>query len=303
MDDQFDLRDLPDAPVTEAPWYFRVGRYLCRRNIRGGARLLIEARRLGLLDRIAVYSVGEVKLRVPLWRPCNEWDEHDVNSYEAALIEALANAIRSLPGEQVTLVDCGADIGTVSALLVSRCKHIKRVAAFEPNAAAYPLLVQNLDALPVHTTAYRAAVGNFQGKGRLVSSPMDRSAHAMYIERDDAGDIEVRRIDDLELPPRQPVVIKIDVEGSEAAVVEGALRTIREASAVIVAFEAHPRVTLRTGSDPVMIMRALRAMRRDFVFEVDAMPQRRLSIDEPVFAQLPPEGVYNVIATSLGHEG
>ena len=40
--------------------------------------MLIEARRLGLLDRIAVYSVGDVKLRVPLWRPCNEWDEHDV---------------------------------------------------------------------------------------------------------------------------------------------------------------------------------------------------------------------------------
>lgn len=302
MDDQFDLRDLPDAPVAAAPWYFRVGRYLSRRNIRGGQRLLIEARRLGLLDRIAVYSVGDVKLRVPLWRPCNEWDEHDVKGYEAALIDALCSAIRALPGEDVTLVDCGADIGTVSALLVARCNRVKRIVAFEPNPAAYAVLVQNLDALPIRAGAYHAAVGNFQGKGRLVSSHMDRSAHAMYIEPDDAGDIAVRRVDDLELTPRRPVVLKIDVEGSEAAVVEGAMRTIREASAVVVAFEAHPRVTLRTGSDPVMIMRALRAMRRDFVFEVDAMPQYRLSIDEPVFAQLPPEGVYNVIATSLGHD-
>lgn len=303
MDEQFDLRDLPDAPVASAPWYFRIGRYLARRNIRGGARLLVEARRLGLLDRLAVYSVGNIQLRVPLWRPCNTWDQSDVNGYESDLIEVLTDTCRAMPGDGVTLVDCGADIGTISALLVARCRRIKRVIAYEPNPAAYAVLVQNLNGLPVRATAHHAALSNFRGKGRLVSSIHDRSAHAMFIEPDNAGDIDVLRIDDLDIEPHRPLVIKIDVEGSEATVVEGALRTIREASAVIVVIEAHPRVTLRIGADPVMIMRALRAVRRDFRFEVDSPPKQRLSLDAPVFAQLPPDRVYNIIATSLGHEG
>src|SRR5688572_26926640 len=58
MDYEFDLRELSNAPVREAPWYFRLGRYLSRHRIRGGDRLVIEVRKRGLLDRLAVYSLG-----------------------------------------------------------------------------------------------------------------------------------------------------------------------------------------------------------------------------------------------------
>ena len=248
---EFDSKVLGDAPLTTtAPWYFRLGRFLSKRRIRGGDRLLIEARKRGLLDRLVVYAlVDDVQLLVPLWRPCNAWDADDVRGYEATFVSSLSRAIRTLPG-RVTLIDCGADIGTVSVHLVARCKNIVAVEAFEPNRAAHAVLAQNLRGLPVRARAHQAAVGDFCGMGRLVSPPEDQSAHAMYIVPDEGGTIIVERVDELGLAPWTSCVIKIDVEGSEQGVIAGAARTIREAGSVVVAFEAHPRVAQRTRRDP-----------------------------------------------------
>jgi FkbM family methyltransferase len=300
VDDEFDSKELSGAPVTEAPWYFRLGCFLSRHKIRGGDRLLSAVRRRGLLDRLVVYSIGEnVELRVPIWRPCNQWVESDVRNYEFAFMRILSDAVCQLSGP-VTLIDCGADIGIVSAHLVARCKNVAAVIAFEPNAAAFRVLAQNLEAMRVRGDARHAAVGNFCGRGRLVSAPYDASAHAMFVVPDSAGAIEVQRVDELEIAHRTACVIKIDVEGSEVSVVEGASRTIREASQIVVAFEAHHAVAKRSGRDPVEIMHALLAIRNDFTFEVDTLTSRRIVAERNIFDQLPPHRVYNVLARSIG---
>lgn len=299
MDEEFDLRELSNAPVAEVPWFFRLGRFLSRHKIRGGERLIAEARRLGLLDQLAIYSLGDVDLRVPLWRPCNQWLEDDVLEYEAAFMRVLAGEVGALRGG-VTLVDCGADIGTVSAHLVSRCRNISRVIAFEPNRAAFRVLRQNLDAMRVETEARHAAVGSFRGRGKLVRSKDDPSAHAMYVEPCKDGPIRVERVDDLAIERNTPCVIKVDVEGTETSVIEGARQTIQRASEVLVAFEAHPRVAARIGQDPVEVMQALLAIRSDFTFEVDTTPAQAVTPDRSLFEQLPPnrKRVHNVIARS-----
>lgn len=297
MDDDFDFKELSNAPLARVPWYFRLGRFLSKRKIRGGDRLLSLARHRGLLDHLVVYSLGDVELRVPLWRPCNQWLEDDVRDYEAAFMRALSSAVCQLSGD-VTLVDCGADIGTVSAHLVARCKNIKRVVAYEPNRAAYGVLERNLRAMRVVADARHAAVGNFAGRGRLVRPPQDPSAHAMYVAPAKDGPIDVQRVDDLCLPSGAACVIKIDVEGTEASVVEGAAQTIRRAREVLVAFEAHPRVAQRVGRDPVEVMQTLLAIRRNLTFLVDTTPAVTITADRPLFDQLPPNRVYNVIARS-----
>jgi FkbM family methyltransferase len=297
LDEDSDQKELTAAPIGEVPWYFRLGRFLSKHKIRGGDRLLAEAGRRGLLDQLVVYSLGDIQLRVPLWRPCNQWLENDVRDYEAAFMRVLGNSVCQLSGD-VTLIDCGADIGTVSAHLVSRCKNIKRVIAFEPNIAAYRVLEQNLRAMPLATDARHAAVGNFCGRGTLVRAPQDPSAHAMFIRPSAEGPIAVQRVDDLGLTGGGSCVIKIDVEGTEASVVEGAADTIRQAGEVLVAFEAHPRVAQRLGRDPIDVMHALLAIRSDFTFDVDTTPARSVFPDKPLFKQLLPTRVYNVIARS-----
>jgi len=299
MDEEFDLKELANAPVDNVPWYFRLGRYLSKHKIRGGDRLLSEARRRGLLDQLVVYPVGPggVQLRVPLWRPCNEWLEEDVRDYEAAFMRVLSEAVCQLPGP-VTLVDCGADIGTVSAHLVSRCRNIQRVLAFEPNPAAHRVLAENLRGLRVRTHAYRSAVGDFTGRGRLIHSPRDPSAHAMFVAPHPEGSVAVTRLDDIPFERGQSLVVKIDVEGTESTVVTGAARTLRNAGDLIVAFEAHPKVAQRLRRDPIEVMSALREQRKNFTFVVDTVPAREINPERRIFDQLPPTRVYNVIATS-----
>jgi FkbM family methyltransferase len=235
---------------------------------------------------------------VPLWRPCNEWDADDVLAYDAPLIASFAAAIRRLPAETM-LLDCGADIGLVAAQLVSRCSNISRVIAFEPNPGAFDVLRVNLQALPTRASARYAAVGSYSGRGRLVRDTHDPSAHAMYIAPDDDGPIEIEQIDALDLPGDRPYAIKLDVEGGEAAAIAGALMTIRRASSVVIAFEADPHVTRRTGEDPIQIIRALCTTRPDFTFTIDHIPAPRLSLDRPLFEQLVPNRVYNVVACSM----
>lgn len=298
MNDEYDLLDLSAAPLSAVPWYFRLGRFLSRHRIRGGDRLLSTVRRHGLLDRVVEYSLGrDVKLRVPLWRPCNQWLPGDVLNYEAAFMRALCDAICRLQ-RSVTFVDCGADIGTVSAHVVARCPNIARIVAFEPNRAAFHVLAANLRDIGVPAEARCVAVGDFTGRGRLVSPSHDPSAHAMYVERTDDGPIRIEQVDSLDLAAGHPTVIKIDVEGSEPAVIRGARNTIRNAGDLIVAFEAHPKVAVRTSTDPLEIVEQLRQLRPDFIFDVDTSPATRLRSDLPFFEQLPPTRVYNVIARS-----
>jgi FkbM family methyltransferase len=300
---ELDHKALKDVPETKPPWYFRLGRHMTRRRIRGGARLLRLARERGLLDRLAVYSLDHgVTLRVPLWRPCNCWDEQDVHGYEADLIKALATSISRLAG-RVTLIDCGADVGTVCAHLASRCRNLGAIVAFEPNGAAFTVLEQNLASLRVPGRAVHAAVSDFQGTGRMAVASEDPSAHAMHLVADPRGDVRVMRIDDLGLEPGLPCVLKVDVEGGEREVIRGATRTIQHASEVVVAFEAHPKVARRTGQDPTEVMRALLASGRDFTFEVDKERGNWLSADRPFFSQVEPAPVYNVIARSIAGRG
>jgi hypothetical protein len=59
------------------------------------------------------------------------WDLQDILEYETDLIEVFSSALRFL--SNVTLLDCGADIGLFSAAVCSRSDRVARVFAFEPN--------------------------------------------------------------------------------------------------------------------------------------------------------------------------
>jgi FkbM family methyltransferase len=287
--------------VRRPPISLRVGAYLVRHRYRGGYRLLALAAQRGWLDRIVRYRLARgVTFDVPLFRPDNRWDVVDVREYDPRLTGDLAQVVRESSTPPV-LIDCGADIGVVSVLVLAATPRVRRVVAIEPNPVAYAILERNMCRLPVPAEAIRAAVSDFSGRGVLRSpSGEDRSDHSKYVVEAPGGDVPVLRVDDLRIEPDASVILKLDVEGAEFAAVRGALGTLRAAREFAVSFEAHPRVVERTGVEPTEIIRLIQSV-RDCSVTVSDVPAMEVTTDRPFFAQVSDLKVmgYNILCRSL----
>ena len=213
---------------------------------------------LGLLDVVVQYQLNRgVSFNVPLFRADTCWDLRDIEDYERRFVYLFCRLLEPL--SDVLLFDCGADIGTFSALVCSQTSSIARVIALEPNPDVARYIKLNLSHLQVSSHAITKAVSCFKGNGRLEFPDYDRSDHARYLVPGD-GPLEVVTIDSFGVRSGN-VAIKIDVEGGELDVLKGAAQTISSARACLVTVEANPRATRRTKRDPVECLRYLRSLR------------------------------------------
>jgi FkbM family methyltransferase len=210
---------------------------------------------LGMLNVVAQYQLGRAKFGVPLYRL--RWDLSDLERYEAKLIAAFRRALGPL--KNVTLLDCGADIGTFFALVCWRAEQIARIIAFEPNPDVQEVLKANLSNLPIASEMISKAVSNFNGRGRLERAKYDASDHARFLVPGD-GPIEVITIDSMNVRGGD-IAIKLDIEGGELEALKGAAKTIASARECVVAVEAHPVVAKRMGRDPVECLQFLESLR------------------------------------------
>jgi FkbM family methyltransferase len=169
----------------------------------------------------------------------------DILGYEKQLIDLFCTSVNRLA--DVTLFDCGADIGLFSALVCVQCENVRRVLAFEPNPDIQGVFQRNISQLP-KGTPYTLAISDFSGFGKLERPTYDSSDHARYLAQAACG-IRVETIDSLNLSGGD-IAIKIDVEGGELNVIRGAQETIRNASSCVLTLEVHPTVCRRTGVSP-----------------------------------------------------
>lgn len=125
-------------------------------------------------------------------------------------------------------VDAGANKGTYTWFLARRAAH---VWAFEPNPKIYQMLRRSA---PVNVTASPVALSNRSGRAEFRIPEMRRGTYsnqggslsAAKVSRGFAAlEVDTRTLDELGLADIG--FIKIDVEGSEAEVIEGARETIR----------------------------------------------------------------------------
>jgi FkbM family methyltransferase len=257
---QQETTNAPQTPriVTHAPLLLRVAKTMTRWRIRGGDRLVEIFGQLGMLNVVAQYQLGRgVSFSVPLYRADTCWDKRDIEDYERRLIHAFCRLLEPLL--DVVLFDCGADIGTFSALVCSKTSRITRVIAFEPNPDVAGFLKRNLCQLQISSNLITKAVSCFKGTGRLEVPPYDSSDHARFLVPGE-GPLEVVTIDSFGVRGGD-VAIKIDVEGAEIEVLKGAAQTIKSARNCVITVEANPRVAMRTKRDPVECLRFLQSLR------------------------------------------
>ena len=137
------------------------------------------------------------------------------------------------PGDWV--IDVGANVGLITAHLCHRTGPRGRVWAIEPvpqNVARLQQL-KELNGLD-YLTVFQGALSAAGGPAELRLPAGGQSAYASFTKSSDmSGSIEVMtwRLDDLVYEARydrRVAFLKIDVEGYEPQVIEGAERTLRE---------------------------------------------------------------------------
>jgi FkbM family methyltransferase len=165
--------------------------------------------------------------------------------YERHVLERVRDRLFNQVG---AAVDAGAFIGTHSVYF-ARCCDLQPVIAFEANAHTFPLLQENLVANAVANvvTALNLALGAVNGTAVLRSWDA-RNRGTTQVDYATPGDVRVTTIDE-EVPKmlaehERVALIKIDVEGAELEVLEGAAQTV-EAHRPVLCVEVHTCAQLR----------------------------------------------------------
>lgn len=167
----------------------------------------------------------------------------------------LSSLMSKLLSTATTFVDVGANFGYFTCLgahLLAR-QAGSSVIAIEPNPKLARLLRRNVEinwsSAPV--TIIEAAAGGQSGNATLFI-PKDHGANAGLTDSEGADRVDVRlvRVDDV-VPSDQKVdVLKIDVEGHELGVLQGAAETIRRNPSIKIVVEWSPAQMKEAGADP-----------------------------------------------------
>lgn len=126
---------------------------------------------------------------------------------------------------QSVFVDGGAHIGTIAIPLARKAAH---TVAYEADASTCAILQQNVERNGVLVTVRQKGIGAKTGHGEMRSvREGNAGAHTLTVGM---GTVDIVALDE-ELEGFD--VLKLDVEGMELAVLQGAIRIIEESSPVI----------------------------------------------------------------------
>ncbi|MEP6674197.1 MAG: FkbM family methyltransferase [Ferruginibacter sp.] len=163
----------------------------------------------------------------------NVYADNDIfyGNYEKDAVQKIITLAQK--NKESTFVDVGAHYGFYSILFFRI--NIKNIFAFEPDASNYRILLKTfeLNKLQVHT--FNCAVSG-DGEYEVAFSKTKMSASNTYIHSNMLGENIIREIipafsiDELMRKKKisSPAFIKLDVEGAEYLVLQGALNTIEK---------------------------------------------------------------------------
>jgi FkbM family methyltransferase len=231
-----------------------------------------------------------------------------VEQQSLALVEALLR-------EGDTFVDCGANVGTFSLCAAMRVGPGGRVIAFEPDPRTRPLLVENMarhqvsDRVSVRSEALGAEPGRLmfnQYANDVVSGFLESPSVFTPGEVVDRAEIEVIPLDTALVDAVD--LVKIDVEGFEIEVLDGAVEVLERSPRASLIIELNPATMRSAGRRPDALIERFAGDRWSLWLADDraADPEQRLrplDDDTRSFVDRAPDGWYgNLIVLALERE-
>jgi FkbM family methyltransferase len=157
-------------------------------------------------------------------------------THEVSIQQLLLGEVRA----EMVCWDVGAHIGFFSLMLARRARLVVAVEAHPVNAARLRRNVE-LNDLPVQVV--EAAVWSVPGTVSLQVAPMSGMHAVVGAHGEGTIDVPAVTLDQLAVDNPPPDLVKIDVEGAEVAVLEGATSALRHTSFVLC--ETHGREARR----------------------------------------------------------
>jgi FkbM family methyltransferase len=192
------------------------------------------------------------------------------SGYERDLVGCFLRAISLNP--QTVVIDVGASYGffTLSAAAIGRYGLVKKILSFEPSSRSFCALRKSIEfnGMGHLVLLQRKLVGDSDGSAKLFHSGQASTSNRSF--ETDTGHFKYTHVEELpctqldtELDrnaisiPDNFFVMKIDVEGSEYRVLQGARKMLAESRGVIVLFEFFPVGLNEVGASTAHLERAL----------------------------------------------
>lgn len=164
----------------------------------------------------------------------------------------------------MSLVDCGAHYGLFSLAAAHFGGTGATVLAIDPSPMACDMVakVARLNKLESQIRILESSVGSIVGHMRMISAGVNSAGYyvGMTTENEESQFSRVYCVTVDEICSSRNITathLKIDVEGMEEAVIEGAHRTLSSRSAPIVFLELHCNLIRMAGGDPAQSLRLL----------------------------------------------
>jgi FkbM family methyltransferase len=284
-----------------SPWLNTVLVILQKKDWRGKHKLYLWLAK-HYANKVITHKIDNRPFSVPVGEWCF-WLEKGPENYYLEEFLPFCEVLNNL-NTPFTLFDLGADIGTVSSLVAVHCNHLKNVVAFEPNPKSFEVLSVNLDNLNQPVKCVKSAVSNFDGLATFHADTERLNDHEGYIDNSGEGDTVVTSLDNWQAMQKVPddfllektLALKIDVEGQEIQLLEGAKALIKNAHKVIILIEVHPEVLARTNHSADDLF-ATAEQYRDFDWIVPLYENTPVNRSLSFFEQVP-IGQYDIIGIS-----
>lgn len=169
--------------------------------------------------------------------------------------------VESLLEEGMTFIDIGAHVGLFTLPAIKWVGKSGRVVAFEPHPDNFAMLTRNVNENNLKAELVNAAVSDVTGEVQLHTSAFNSGDHQTYYSNGRKGvGVTCITLDEFLQVGENIGLIKMDVQGAEAAAFHGMERVLKENKNIKIIWELSPSQLQNAGEDAASLLAWLKAL-------------------------------------------